>query len=201
VRERLRAHGVDGPADVLPVDLRHVDLRRARREEHRVRQARVEVDVREGRQAERVAGPDRGAQRGEIALGLRVAALVVRLGVDHQAVRAGGHRLCALRRLALRVRAVDELPRARAQPLHVQRGDQARVELRPRRRAVRGLHEHGLDPGRARLGADRGGVTAAAPRQLPDPHPVALEGGGQRAARYGGRPRGGDRQHDEPDHA
>ena len=81
------------PPIVLPVDLRQVRLRAAGAEEHRVRQARVVVDVRERRQADRIARADRGAQRVRCRLRRGVAALVRGLGVDDEAVRAVGDRV------------------------------------------------------------------------------------------------------------
>ena len=89
------------------------------------------VDVGKRRQAERIGGADRGAQRGDVALRGGVAALVVRLGVDDQAVGALGDARRAGGGLAERVLAVDELPRADAQPAGVQRRDELRRELRP----------------------------------------------------------------------
>src|SRR4029079_14675486 len=96
-----------------------------------------------------------GAQRRDVLLGLRVLALVGGRGVDDEAVGAGRDRARALCRLAGRVVAVDELPRARAEALGVERLNENRIELGPRRVAVGALHEDGLDAGGAGLEADR----------------------------------------------
>ena len=158
------------------------------------------VDVGERRQPDRIRGPDGGPQRGDVLLGLRITALVAALGVDDQAVGARRHGARALRRLAERIGAVDELPRAHLEAVGVQGLDQRRVELRPRIvRAVRALDEHGRDAGRPRPRRDGVDVPALALRQLPDPHPVAGE---RRRKRAGGDPAlCGYRQHHEPDHA
>ena len=114
------------------------------REEDRVGQPRVVVDVGERRQPDRIRGSDGGPQGGDVLLRLRVAALVAALGVDDEAVGARRHGARALRRLAERIGAVDELPRAHVEAVRVQRLDQRRVELRPRVvRAVRALDEDG----------------------------------------------------------
>ena len=79
---------VDAVADRLPVHLRHVELGAAGAEEDGVGEARVVVDVGEAGEADRVVGPDPGAQAAQVGLGRGVPALVVGLGVDHQAVGA-----------------------------------------------------------------------------------------------------------------
>ena len=69
------------------------------------------------REPDRVRRPDRGPQREHVLLGGGVLALVLRLGVDHEAVGAVGDRVRAQAGLGERVVAVDELPRAGADAL------------------------------------------------------------------------------------
>ena len=133
---------VDSAADLLPVDLRHVELGAVRAQEDRVRQRRVVVDVRKARQADWERGADRPAQVVHVRLRLRVPALVLLLGVDHEAVGAGGERLGAHGSLGRGIGAVHVLPGAHVQAARLERAHELRVELRPVGRAVAALHEH-----------------------------------------------------------
>src|SRR5205823_11912013 len=101
----------------------------------RVREARVVVDVRQPRQRDGEARADQLAQARGVALRLPELALVVALGVDHQAVGAVVDGVGADLRLAQRIAPVYVLPGAHAQAVCVQRRDERAVELRPRVRA------------------------------------------------------------------
>ena len=90
--------------------------------------------------------------------------------------------------LAERVRAVDELPGADAQPARVEVRDELRRELRPDVAGVRALDVDGRHPVGAGTRGDGVEVAAVGLRELPDPHAVAAHDRGQRAV--GGRGEG-----------
>ncbi len=143
------------------------------------------VDVRKPRQRDRKARADQLAQLLQVRLGLRVAPLVLALGVDHQAVCTGVDGARANLGLEDRVGPVDVLPGADPQPGRVESRHEARVELRPRACPVAALDQQRLDPVLLRRRDDRGRVAAARALKLPDPHPAS----GQRVA--AGRRRAG----------
>ena len=139
------------------------------------------VDVGEVR-GDRVgaADPRRAARAGRSGPG--VVALVLRLGVDDEAVGAAGDGLRRRGRLAAGIGAVDVLPGAHAESGGLEARDQRGRELAPEVRPVGPLDEHRLDVGRARPGdRSRGRSRPPAPRQLPDPHALTGEHPGPRA--------------------
>ncbi len=151
------------------------------------------VHVREGRQAQGIAGTDRGPQVGNVGLSRSVASFVFGLGVDHQAVGSAGHSARAQFRLTRGIGAVYVLPRTRPQPVGVQRRHQFWAELAP---VVRGpvgaLDEQRGHSRRVSLGDDRREIAAVGLTHIPDPHALSIERGaaGCRDHRCGGR-RGG----------
>ena len=151
------------------------------------------IDPGEAGQGEGEAQADQLAQGADVGLGLHVLALVLDLGVDHQAVGSVPHGLGADLGLLHRVIAVHVLPGAHAQPRLMQGGDQRRVELRPHAGAVAALDEQRADPVRMRLGDDRAEIPSVRARQHPDPHAPALEGPQRRAGRDGEGGRHGGR--------
>ncbi len=151
-------------------------------------------DVREGGQREREGGADLGAQVADVGLRRGVAAFVLGLGVDHEAVRAVRDRLGAERGLAGGVRPVDVLPGAHFQAGGMERLDEFGGELAPVvAGAVRALDEHGRDAGGVRLRDDRRQRAAAGSAHVPDPHALAFERAGADPTRRDGRGRLGDR--------
>src|SRR6185436_13120777 len=100
-------------------------------EEDRVGKRRVVVDVGKAGEGKGEAGADAGAQRADVAVGGRVASLVVALGVDREAVDPAPHGRGADLGLGQRPLAVDELPGADVDSAAVERLDQTAAELTP----------------------------------------------------------------------
>ena len=173
--------------DRLPVHLRLVVGGAARSEEDRVGEGGVVVDVGEAGQRERVFGADPGAQGADVAVGRGVLALVVALGVDHQAVGAARDRGGADLGLGDRAVAVDELPGADVDPRLVERFDHRGRELAPEAAAVAGLDVERADVVALGLGDDPRQAAALGLVDVPDPHPLAVE----RRAAGGHRDRAG----------
>ena len=89
----------------------------------------MEVDPRETRERYREVGPDQLAQRVEVALRLDVEALILDLGVDHEAIGTVVNRCRPGLCLENRMYAVDVLPCARVHVRPVQCCDDRRIEL------------------------------------------------------------------------
>ena len=176
VEEVRRGHHTIHPIpDRAPVRLGEVELGAAGPEEHRVGKARVVMHVGEARQAQRKARANASAQRPHVALSGRVAALVVSFGVDHEAVHARPGDPGTDRRLREWAPSVDELPGADAQPASLERPHRCGGQLRPAVHSVPAFYHDELDPAPPRDRGDPGRITPARPRQVPDPHPVAVE--------------------------
>src|SRR5205085_7348981 len=108
-------YGRDAAADVPPVHLGEVERRASMAEEDRVGKAGVIVDIRKRRQPDRIPPTYTRPQIVDIRLRRGIAALVLGLGVDHQAVRARSDRARAHGGLCTRMRPVDVLPSAYVQ--------------------------------------------------------------------------------------
>ena len=138
------------------------------------------VDVGKAGQRQREAGADAGAERTHVAIGGGVAALVLALGVDRQAVGTAPRSRRTDLRLGQRAFAVDELPGADVDPRPVERFDQGGVELAPVVTAVPGLDVDGADTGALRPGDDAWNAASLRAVDVPDPHALTVE---RRAAR------------------
>ena len=169
--------GAHRGADCLPVHLRLVEARPFRPEEDRVGEGRVVVDVGKASEREREFGADAGAQGADVAFGRGVASLVLRLGVDHQAIGPAPHRGGADLGLGHRALAVDELPGADVETAGVEGIDQAGAELAPVAAGIAGLDVERADAGLLGAGDDAADAAAFGVVDVPDPHALAVERG------------------------
>ena len=131
VRIGVAEDRADAASDFKPVHLRHVKLGAAGSQEHRVGEGRVVVDVRKGREANRIGAPDQAPQLAQIARRGGVASFVLCLRVNDQALGARVHGTRAGTRLGPRLAAVDILPGAHVQTARAQLVHEAGTELRP----------------------------------------------------------------------
>jgi hypothetical protein len=135
----------------------------------------VVVHVRKAREGGREVPADLLPELVDVGVGGAVAALVLGLGVDDQAVGAlrdgGGSPLG----LSLRMSAVDVLPGADSKPLAVEVPHEAGRELAPRVGAVGALYVERPDAVALGLAGDLGELAAARLVHVPDPHAVAAE--------------------------